>query len=105
MSELRGKLGQALLLLFCKTILESDILAFHPCKLAQLLPQRINQDRAPGRGGDVQITDAKDFSCLLRVDGTAEPKEQGAKSKHRDFLLHVFLFSDPLVTRHSLLLT
>src|SRR5262249_38642254 len=74
MNELRGKLGQALLLLFCKTILESDILAFHPCKLAQLLPKRINQNRAPRRGGDVQITDAKYFSRLLRLSGKGNCK-------------------------------
>src|SRR5215813_1913126 len=90
MNELRGKLGQALLLLFCKTILETDILAFHPSKLIQLLPQRINQNRATGLGGDVQITEAKHFSGLLRLDRTAKRKGQNTKDKDSDFSFHVF---------------
>ena len=38
----------------------------------------------------IQETDAEDFPCLLRVGGRAKRKEHGAKSKDRDFFLHVF---------------
>jgi hypothetical protein len=42
---------------------------------------------------------------LLRLGRNAKRKEHGAKSKGRDFSLHVFPCFDPLVTRHLTLVT
>jgi hypothetical protein len=63
------------------------------------LPKRVQEDRDARSSAIIQKPDAGDFPCLLRRDGTAKRKEHGAKSKDRDFFIHVFLFSDPLVTR------
>jgi len=54
------------------------------------LPERVHEDRATGSGASIQETYAKDFSCLLRLGGTVKRKQHGAKSKDRDFFLHVF---------------
>ena len=43
-----------------------------------------------GSSAIIQETYAGDFPCLLRLGGNAKRKEHGAKSKDRDFCLHVF---------------
>jgi hypothetical protein len=66
-----------------KPILDGDILSLNPSKLAQLLSERVQEDRATGSSAIFQITDAGNFRCLLRVDGNAKRKEHGAKQpKH-----------------------
>src|SRR5439155_12577464 len=69
------KLRQALILLRCKPILDGDILSLDPAKLAQLLPERLQEARASSSSAIIQETDAGDFRWLLRVDGTAKRKE------------------------------
>ena len=45
-NQVRRKLRQALKLLLCKPVLDGDILSLNPSKLAQLLPERLHEDRA-----------------------------------------------------------
>jgi hypothetical protein len=78
-------------LLIRKPVLDGDVFSFNPSKLAQLLPERVNENRAAGSSASFQEPYAEDFSCLLRVSGKAKRKEHSAKSKDRDFFLHVFL--------------
>ena len=91
------------MLLLGKPVLDGDILSLNPSKLAQLLPERVHEDRATRSSAIIQETYAEDFSCLLRLGGKAKRKEHGAKSKDRDFFLHVFLcaFYSALVTYRS----
>ena len=95
-NQVRRKLRQALMLLLGKPVLDGDIFSLNPAKLAQLLPERVHEDRATGSSACIQETYAEDFPCLLRVGGTAKRKEHGAKSKDGDFFLHVFFSADLL---------
>ena len=47
-NQVRRKLRQALSLLLGKPVLDGDILSLNPSKLAQLLPERVHEDRATG---------------------------------------------------------
>ena len=67
-TKLRRKLRQALTLLLGKSVLDGDILSLDPSKLAQLLPERLHENRATGSSACIQETYAEDFSCLLRVE-------------------------------------
>jgi len=49
-----------------KPILDADILSFDPSKLAQLLPELVQQDGHTRSSAPIQVTDTKDFSRLLR---------------------------------------
>ena len=69
-NQLRRKLRQAIILLLGKPVLDGDILSLNPPKLAQLLPERVHEDRATRSSAWIQETYAKDFSRLLRVGGT-----------------------------------
>ena len=73
------------MLLLCKPVLDGDILSLNPSKLAQLLPERLHEDRATGSSAWIQETDAEDFSWLLRVSERAKRKEHGAKRKPKTF--------------------
>ena len=55
------------MLLLGKSVLDGDILSLNPSKLAQLLPERVHEDRATGSSAWIQETDAEDFSRLLRL--------------------------------------
>ena len=57
------------MLLLGKPVLDGDILSLNPSKLAQLLPERLQEDRATGSSACIQETYAGDFPCLLRVGG------------------------------------
>src|SRR5215471_391240 len=52
----------------------------------------------PGNCAWLQVTDAEDFSRLLRVNGTTKRNELGEKGKDGDLSLDVFPCS---LTRHS----
>ena len=78
-NQVRRKLRQTLKLLLGKPVLDGDIFSFNPSKLAQLLPERLHEDRATRSSACIQETYAEDFFCLLRVGGTAKRKEHGAK--------------------------
>ena len=67
------------MLLLGKSVLDGDILSLNPSKFAQLLPERLQEDRATGSSAIIQETYAEDFPCLLRVGGHAKRKEYGAQ--------------------------
>jgi hypothetical protein len=60
------KVRQALRFLIGKSVLDGNVLSFNPSKLAELLRKRVYENRATGRSGSLQVTDAEDFSRLLR---------------------------------------
>ena len=66
-NQVRRKLRQALRFLLGKSILEGDALSLNPSKLAHLLPERLQEDRATGSSASIQDTYAEDFPCLLRA--------------------------------------
>src|SRR5262249_48542830 len=76
-------------------MLDGDILSLDPSKLAQLLPERLQADRATGSSGILQETYAGDFPCLLRLGGNAKRTEHGGKDKDSDFFLHAALLTRP----------
>ena len=63
------------MLLLGKPILDGDILSLNPSKLAQLLPERVHEDRATGSSACIQETYAGDFRWLLRVEPAAERRK------------------------------
>jgi hypothetical protein len=62
-----------------KSILNGDILSLNSPKLAQLLPECIDENRHARGSAYFQKTYAEDFSRLLRRRGTAKRKEHSAK--------------------------
>ena len=87
-NQVRRKLRQALRLLLGKSVLDGDILSLNPSKLAQLLPERVHEDRATGSSACIQETYAEDFPCLLRV----ERNTQSAKSMAQRVRTVIFFF-------------
>src|SRR4030095_6086189 len=65
-NQVRRKLGYAVVLLLSKPVLDRNILSFNPPKLAQLLPERLHEDRAAGSSAIIEETYAEGFSRLLR---------------------------------------
>jgi hypothetical protein len=65
--------------LLTKPVLDGNVFSLNPSKLAQLLPERVGLVRATGSSAWVKVTNAEDFSRLLRVGGRAKRKEQSAK--------------------------
>ena len=55
------------MLLLGKPVLDGDIFSLNPSKLAQLLPERLQEDRATRSSTWIQETYAEDFPCLLRL--------------------------------------
>jgi hypothetical protein len=49
-----------------KSVLDGDILSLNPSKLAQLLPERLHEDRTTRSSACIQVTYARNFRCLLR---------------------------------------
>ena len=66
-NQVRRKLRQALKLLLGKPVLDGDILSLYPSKLAQLLPEHVQEDRDTGSSAWIEETYAENFSRLLRV--------------------------------------
>jgi len=73
-----------------KSILNDSVLSLHIAKLAQTLPECLDAGRLTVRRGTSQITNPRDLRWLLRLGERAKRKEHSAKSKDRDFFLHVF---------------
>src|SRR6185437_4813350 len=88
--ELGHKAREALILLFCKSVLDGDVFSFNPAKLAQLLPEGPYEHRHTRSSAIVQETDAENFPHLLRMSRNAKRHEQSAKRKANDFFLHGF---------------
>ena len=55
--------GSALILLLGKSILDGDIFSLNPAKLAQLLPEPVQEDGVAGSCAWLQVSDAEDFPC------------------------------------------
>ena len=49
------------------SIYDDDIFSLNPSKFAQLLPERVHEDRATGSSASIQEADAENFSRLLRL--------------------------------------
>src|SRR4029453_18963581 len=77
-------------LLLGKSILDGDVFSFNQAKLAQFLPERVQEDRNTRSSTLIKETNAKDFPCLLRLGGRAKRREHSAKSKANDCLSHTF---------------
>jgi len=87
LNQVRRKLGQAVwAFVFGKPVLHGKILSLDPSKLAEFLSQRFPKDGTTGSSARIQDADAKDFSCLLRLDGTTKRKKHGAKSDREETL-------------------
>ena len=78
-NQVRRKLRQALRLLLGKPVLDGDILSFNPSKLAQLLPERLHEDRATGSSACIQETYAEDFSLSAARGGTSKAQRAWRK--------------------------
>ena len=78
-NQVRRKLRQALSLLLGKSVLDGDIFSLNPSKLAQLLPERVHEDRATRSSACIQETYAEDFPCLLRVGGNRKAQRAWRK--------------------------
>jgi hypothetical protein len=50
-----------------KPVLDGDILSLNPSELAQLLSERLQEDRDTGSSAIIQQTYADDFPRLLRL--------------------------------------
>ena len=50
-----------------ESVLDGDVFPFNPAKLAQLLPERLQEARDTRSSACIEETDAEDFSCLLRL--------------------------------------
>ena len=85
--------GRRLSLLLGKPVLDGDIFSLNPSKLAQLLPERVHEDRDTGSSAWIQETNAEDFPCLLRssADERKAQREcaQRVKRLNDSVLLHV----------------
>ena len=73
------------MLLLCKPVLDGDIFSLNPSKLAQLLPERLHENRATRSSACIQETDAEDFPCLLRLGGTSKAQRAWRKVRTRRF--------------------
>ena len=78
-NQVRRKLRQALRLLLGKPVLDGDIFSLNPSKLAQLLPERLHEDRATRSSAWIQETYAEDFPCLLRLERTSKAQRAWRK--------------------------
>src|SRR6266481_1028437 len=87
MNQVRRKLRHALILLLGKSVLDGDILSLNPSKLAQLLPERVQEDRATGSSASIQETYAGDFSCPLRLGKRNVCQKKSCQQPESDSLL------------------
>jgi hypothetical protein len=77
-----------------KPVLDGDILSLNPAKLAQVLPERLQEDRATGSSATLQVTYAEDFPCLLRRGHSPSHHEhEGDYRKPQPFSILDFRFS------------
>jgi hypothetical protein len=78
-NQVRRKLRQAFsAFVLSKSIFDCEILSLNPSKLAQLLPERVHEDRATGSSACIEETYAKNFPWLLRPNWKAKRMEHGA---------------------------
>jgi hypothetical protein len=77
MNQLGRKLWQAIQFLLGKSVLDDEILSLVQSNLAQLLPERIYEDRHPGSRARIEEANAEDFPCVLRVGHRATDDCEG----------------------------
>jgi hypothetical protein len=58
-----------------KPVLDGDILSLNSAELAQLLPERLREDRTTGSSVSIQVTYAWDFLRLLRFGYDSSSKQ------------------------------
>ena len=63
------------MLLLGKPVLDGDIFSLNPSKLAQLLPERLQEDRATGSSACIQETYAEDFPVCC-ASAVAPPRNE-----------------------------
>ena len=80
-NQVRRKFRHPLTFLLCKSVLDRNILSLNPSKLAQLLPERINEDHATRSSAIIQETYAEYSSWLLRLGEMDE--SQNKRSEER----------------------
>jgi hypothetical protein len=66
--------------LLCRPILDGEILSLNSSKLAQLLPERLHQDRATRGIAWIQEAYTGDFPCLLRLGADVQSAKSMAQS-------------------------
>ena len=76
-----------------KPVLDGEIFSLNPSKLAQLLPERVHEDRATGSSAWIEETYAEDFPWLLRVGEPLSAKSKAPSARPKIFFLMSFPFS------------
>src|SRR5262249_18516662 len=79
-------------------MLDGDILSLDPAKLAHLLPERLQADRATGSSAILQVTYAGNFPCLLRLGKRNICQKKSCQQPESDSLLHVFFLASCLTS-------
>ena len=64
-----------------KTILDRDILSLGPPQPAELLPQRVNEDRAARSSAYIKVTNAKDFPVCCALAGKLNAKTKAPTAR------------------------
>jgi hypothetical protein len=74
-NQVRRELWQTVTFPLCKSVFDGDILSLSPSELAHLLSERLQEGHATRSSAIIQVTDAGDFSWLLRLGGNANRKQ------------------------------
>jgi hypothetical protein len=77
--QLRGKLGEPILVPLRRSVLDGYVLPFYVAKLAQSPPNFLGTGGITSRIDGREIPYPRNFLRLLRRSGNAERKEHGAK--------------------------
>src|SRR5262249_17464134 len=88
-----------------KPIFDCDILPFDPAKLAQLLPECVQENCHTGSSAIIQETYAGDFPCLLRVGKRNICQKKSCQQPESDSLLHVFVLASCLMLVYRITLS
>ena len=97
-NQVRCKLRQALMPLLGKPVLDGDILSLNPSKLAQLLPERLQEDGDTGSSASIQETYAEDFAGCCASADTQSAKSMAQSVSTVSFLVMFFCRSFHSVT-------
>ena len=87
-NQVRRKLRQAVSFSLRKSILDGDILSFNPSKLAQLLPERLHEDRAYQK----QCLDPGNLCGRLFLSAAPERKRKAQRAQRISVRTVIFLF-------------
>src|SRR4029077_18406706 len=75
----------------CRSPLNDDVFPLDVAEITQSLAERLHAGCVSGKGGSIEISNARKFHWLLRLHGNAKRKEQSAEPKGNNFLLHLLL--------------